>query len=257
MKNKVKKAEKSLGPLILFLFVIIFLTLWIVNINVDKEKPVYSNKSMMNYNSSWTDMTKQGLVKKKSNLIKNNRTPIFRYNIPQELILARRLLENNKKEEAEDKLRTILVFKPNNTQALSLLGGILYYSGRYKEAEFIFKKESVLLPESALVYNSMASAQAKQRKYKDAITASQKALVLDPNMPQIHLNLAGMYSISGKSNKALIHLQKAYKMLGSNILPLINDTAFDKIRNTPKFQIIISTAKKQLNLDNKNTRIKQ
>ena len=246
MNSNGKKTDKSLGPLILFLFIIILLTLWVVNIDVDKEKPLCPTEAMMSYHSSWTSMTKNGLANKSVNKTKKNTNPVFKYDVNKELLIARRLLENNKPKEAEDKLRTLLVFDPENTQALSLLGGLLYYSGRYKEAEFIFKKESVLLPESALVYNSMASAQAKQHKYEDAISAGKKALVLEPNMPQIHLNLAGMYSISGKPEKAIAHLQKAFKAMGSSILPLINDSAFDNIRESSQFQLIISKAKKQL-----------
>ena len=48
---------------------------------------------------------------------------------------AKKMLSTGKEEDAEDQLRTLLVFEPDNFPALSLLGGIFYYSQRYAEAE--------------------------------------------------------------------------------------------------------------------------
>ena len=77
---------------------------------------------------------------------------------------AKRLLSEKNEREAEDTLRTILVFEPNNMNALSLLGGIFYYSGRYDEAEDIFKKQIEIDPNSYLAYNRLASTLAKTEK---------------------------------------------------------------------------------------------
>jgi len=179
------------------------------------------------------------------------------FNSVQALTKAKKLLSEKKEPEAEDTLRTILLFEPNNINALSLLGGIFYYSGRYKEAEHIFKHQVTIDPNSYLAYNRLASTLAKQKKYGDAIKTNSQALSINPESPAVHINLAGMYSITGKKKQALMHFKKAYAAFGYAILPLSYDTAFDNIRYTPEFQSIIAKAKKDLPPNENQTKIKR
>jgi tetratricopeptide (TPR) repeat protein len=236
MNNTASNNDKSLIPLIIFLSVIVLLTIWIVNIDVNKHKGDNEKSHLFEYKKNWSVISAHTVNKKSL----RNTSKNFRFNSRAKLAEARRYLENKDLKKAEDILKTVLVFEPENTTALSMLGGIYYYSGRYKEAEYIFQKASVILPESARIYNSLASAQAKQKKYTQAITSGRKALSLNPDMPQIHINLAGMYSISGDSEKALAHFKKAYKILGKAILPLMNDPAFDNLRKLPEYHLIVS-----------------
>ena len=236
MNKPASKNEKSLIPLIVFLSIIVLLTVWIVNIDVDKHKEEEGDSHLFEYRKSWSVVAEnpRGVGSQKKS------RKGFHFDVSGKIAEARRYLEHKQMDKAEDVLKTVLVFVPDNTAALSMLGGIYYYSGRYSEAEFIFKKESVILPESALIYNSLASAQARQKKYSVAIKSGRKALSLEPDLPQIHLNLAGMYSISGNKKKAMEHFLKAYAALGDSILPLMNDKAFDNIRNTREYQLLVS-----------------
>ena len=164
----------------------------------------------------------------------------------QQIAKAKKMLSAEKEREAEDILRTVLIFDPDNMNALSLLGGIFYYSGRYKEAEDIFTKQIKINPDSYLAYNRLAATLAKQKKFDDAIKTNSKALSINPESPEVHINLAGMYSITGKKERALMHFKKAYEAFGYAVLPLSHDMAFDNIRNTPEFQSIIAKAKMEL-----------
>jgi tetratricopeptide (TPR) repeat protein len=241
MNKPASNNDKSLIPLIIFLSIIVLLTVWIVNIDVDKHKGNEDDSHLFEYKKNWSVMSTQKVHKTS---LPHRSSDKFHFNTAAKIAEVRRCLEKKQLDKAEDMLKTVLVFEPDNTTALSMLGGIYYYSGRYPEAELIFKKESVILPESARIYNSLASAQARQKKYSAAISSGQKALSLNPNIPQIHINLAGMYSISGNTKKALEHFRKAYKKLGSSILPLMNDPAFNHLRNSSEYQLIISKKKK-------------
>jgi len=243
MNQLSSKNEKSLVPLIVFLSIVVLLTVWIVNFDIGSHNESKKESSLLDYGRTWNGMQGSEISRKMKN---HPPRKIFHFNSVEKIAEARRCLEHKNVEKAEDLLRTVLVFEPENTDALSMLGGIFYYSGRYSDAEYIFKQESVILPESAMIYNSLASAQARQKKYSDAILSGQKALALNPDKPQIHLNLAGMYSISGNKQKALVHFIKAFDKLGKSILPLMNDSAFDNIRDSSAYQLIISKVKSSL-----------
>lgn len=158
---------------------------------------------------------------------------------------------NGREHEAENLIRTALVFAPDNTPALTLLGRILYQDGKYREAEFIFRKQSKLLPDNADVYLNLGQALAEQQKYKTAIAAMNTAAEKAPNSPVISLNLAGLYSIKGEKEKALKLFRKAFTQLGYEIVPVSFNRAFDSIRDEDEFKQIIDEAKKH------NDRIRQ
>lgn len=232
--------DKSLTPLIIIFTVIVFLTIVILNSDLG-EKPTKKEEN----NGIGKEMDIQIRKKKPARKLPRIATEID-FQASEHLQKAKKLLAEKKETEAEDTLRTILVFEPNNMNALSLLGGIFYYSGRYDEAEDIFKQQIEIDPESYLAYNRLASTLAKQKKYNDAIKTTSKALSINPESPEVNINLAGMYSITGKKKRALMHFKKAYEAFGYAILPLSLDSAFDNIRHTPEFQSIIAQAKKEL-----------
>jgi tetratricopeptide (TPR) repeat protein len=234
--------DKSLAPLIAVIALIILLTFIIINsdfsstANSDKKSPVKVNPRVQlrpgsdNYT---VDLHYHDKKEKDTHLI----------NTGEAFGKAKSLLADGKTQEAEDTLRTLLVFNPNHTPALSLLGGILFYSNRYKEAEAVFRKQIQLNPKNSLAYNRLGSTLAKQKKYREAIDNSSIALNMNPDSGEAHVNLSGMYSVIGDKEKAIEHFQEAYRLLGYAILPLSYDEAFNNIRGKPEFQNILSKAK--------------
>ncbi len=230
---------KSLAPLIAAFTVIILLTIILINLDTGKDKTKRNS----------TDTPKNIME------LSGNSSPPATYRLPEadsgdldainvntDLVKVKALLAENRIEEAEDKLRTILVFAPDNAQALTLFGGILYYSGREKEAEAIFRRQIKLNPKDHLAYNRLGSALAKQKRYQEAINSVAVAVGLDPNSGKAHVNLAGLYSILNDKQAALKHFRKAAKLLGKAILPLSHDPSFDNIRSSPEFQAVVSEA---------------
>jgi len=234
--------DKSLTPLIIVFTIVILLTVIILNSNIGEKNSPGKRNGQISEEIEFAISRKNKILQKR--LPKT--VAELNFNSTKHLAKAKSQLSNKQEKEAEDTLRTILVFEPNNMYALSLLGGIFYYSNRYDEAEYIFKKQIQIDPNSYLAYNRLASTLAKQKKFNAAIKTNSVALSINPESPEVNINLAGMYSITGKKKRALMHFKKAYEAFGYAILPLSYDNAFDNIRSSPEFQEIIAKAKKEL-----------
>ncbi|MBN1863362.1 MAG: tetratricopeptide repeat protein [Victivallales bacterium] len=236
--------DKSLTPLIAVLAAVVFLTVIVLNSDLASRElggsPVVEERKAHEV----------GIMPAERSLILSRDPGHGRVQtiFPTSKMMARvvKLLSEQREAEAEDVLRTILVLEPENMKALSLLGGLLYYAGRYEEADFIFKRQTQISPSAHLVYNRLSSSQCKQGRYDEAVKSGELAFSMDPDSAEIALNLAGLYSLTGKKDIALIHFKKAYEGFGSLILPLSHDRAFDNIRDTREFREIMIAAQSEL-----------
>ena len=70
------------------------------------------------------------------------------------------------------------------------LANELIQQGQWQEAENTLRQELIVHGESAKLYNSLAVALQKLRRYAEAIDAYQRAVQLDPDYVSPHLNLA-------------------------------------------------------------------
>lgn len=234
--------NKSLAPLIISFAVIILLTIIITNSKPAKdgivETKIYELAPPMQLSPFSASPARK---KKKDGAVGH----YLSYPDSTEILeKAKEMLSKGKEEEAENELRTLLIFDPDNFSALSLLGGIFYYSQRYAEAEMIFRRQIKIEPENSTVYNRIGSTLAKQQKMEEAIEMTAKAAELNPNSAEVHINLAGMYSVIKNADSAIKHMLITYQLIGYRILPFSYDPSFDNIRSTPEFQEIIARAKK-------------
>ena len=233
--------DKSLAPLIAIFALIILLSLIMLNSKVlNRGHNINSRPNASHKMEIRPDEPGKLLLAQVSQKRGGNAALI---NVGDSFGKAKALLAEGKTDDAEDIIRTILVFNPDHRQALSLLGGILYYSNRYKEAEAVFRHQIKLDPANSLAYDRLGSALAKQKKYKEAIDSSSIAVGMMPESGNGHINLAGMYSMVGDKKRAMEHFKKAYELIGYAILPLSYDDAFDNIRTMPEFQNLLSEAK--------------
>ena len=69
-----------------------------------------------------------------------------RPNIQTNIIEVRRLLAEGESGRAEDRLRTLLLFYPDDIEILYLLSSVLRSSGRNEEADYYGERMSFLLP---------------------------------------------------------------------------------------------------------------
>lgn len=147
---------------------------------------------------------------------------------------------------AEDKFRTILVFRPNNAVALSHLGALMHHRGDYKTAELMFRKQTLFYPGDPNAYLNLATVLAKQNKLPEALAASKQSLALDPGgSAATHLSLAKIYSLANNRKVALDFLRRAAIQLGPRLIEASWDPSFDNIRQTPEFQELLRDAKRK------------
>ncbi|HBC86510.1 MAG TPA: hypothetical protein DCZ94_06105 [Lentisphaeria bacterium] len=232
--------NKSLAPLIISFAVIILLTFIIIN-----SKPKGSAIELQTNGSAPTMTLSQGnKAKFRVAPTASKGRHIYVPETEKTLEDAKKSLSAGKEGEAEDSLRTLLVFEPDNQQALSLLGGIFYYSQRYSEAEMIFRRQIKLTPDNDSVYNHLGSVLAKQSKMQEAVTMTIKAIELNPKSSDAQINLASMYASMGDTESCMKHLLASYQLIGYSILPFTYDQTFDKVRSSPEFQELIIKAKK-------------
>jgi len=151
-------------------------------------------------------------------------------------------IDHDRIDEAEDKVRTILVFDPNNLQALTIMGRIFYSDKRYMEAETVFRRQAKLSPGDPTVLNNLGSTLVRLNKVNEAINYLHQAWGKSPDSPEIIINLAGAYAVAGDRVQTMQMLRRAEKILGPALLPLAEDPCFDTIRNLAEFRRLLRQA---------------
>jgi Flp pilus assembly protein TadD len=237
--------NKSLVPLIMLLALIVLLTAVIINTQTIKETERGRHSSLDSDAPSirLSPYGKPAKVKQHTRPIKPNYSE--KAETLQELSLAYKHYSNGRLAEAENKLKTVLVFEPENYTALSLLGKIYYSQKKFDKAESVFRKQTRLKKSDASVYNNLGQALAKQQKYDEALKQLSTAHELDPKSPLIELNISGVYSIQGKKKESIVFFRKAFEKLGDQIIPVANDPTLDNIRREPEFKQIMKKARVQ------------
>lgn len=101
-----------------------------------------------------------------------------------ELNRAEIALSEGDLEEAEKRLRDILVRDPKDFKALRLLGTIAVEASRFKAARKLFQRAVEIKPGYAPGWNDMANLYMKQDRYEPALEAVERALDIDPKLVQ-------------------------------------------------------------------------
>src|SRR5260370_34420023 len=94
-------------------------------------------------------------------------------------------------DQAETILRQVLALAPHYQTAYVVLGDLLYESGRADDAVTLLRKAIGLQPDWYLpyYYYGMIALRRGQENTGVVIDALQKALVLNPQIPEVHLEL--------------------------------------------------------------------
>ena len=237
--------KTSLIPLIISLTLIVLLTAIIVNNNPEMSSSNFltpneeENKRIMSLDNTQAEPNVRPVEQEDSYTLDRKGAIAL-------LLQAFSDLDKGKVKQAEGKVKTILVFEPENLEALSLLGKIFYLQHKYKEAEMIFRRLVQLNASSSRAYNNLGQVLMKQNKTGVAVTHFRMAQRYAPDSGLIALNLAGAYAQAGKIKEAIIALRKAYSLLGDGIVAAANHPDLDNIRTTKAFREIMSKAYKSL-----------
>ena len=193
---------KQLAPLIIFLAIVILCTLVISNRRAAKKRAQEAAILPMEEQQLRMELSP---FKYSGNMVMEGdygeRSSIPR--VDSTLQQAADYCDNGEFDQAEDVLRTALVFHHTNPKLLSMLGSVLYMQGKYKDAEMVFRRQAFLRPNDTSVYNNLGAALAKQRKFREAITTAEKGLRMEPASSIAALNLSGIHSMAGNTEKAI------------------------------------------------------
>lgn len=243
---KEQPLTRQLAPLIVFILLVIVLTLVIRGSRSDSDSD--SKPDVFETRSAQLTMKLSPFSYNQPRAASRPGPEEFQVAIPEverTLSLASMDCEKGKYSVAEDRLRTALVFHPENRSLLSMLGTTFYLQQKYKDAEGIFRSLAYLDPSDSVAYNNLGAALAKQNRYREAIASVEKVYKKEPDSPITALNLSGMHSMAGNTAEALEYFKKAYQNLGERILPLSYNSNFDNIRKEKAFMKIVQEAREK------------
>jgi len=239
--------NKSLTPLIVFFSLVILMTFVIVNSRLtpiepvgdpEEQKPAGPPARRPHVQMSLGQLDQNNPGGKAGTPVKLSSLP----NLRQSLEQARYLLSVGDPDKAEDTLRTLLIFYPEDFDALSLLGGILYSAGKYDDAVATLRRRLRVAPDAGGAHEDLGLALESSSRGQEAIAEFLKASALSPGSARASLKLAGIYSLMGDRDKGVKHFADAYAILGPGILPFAFDPCYANLRNTPQFILIMAGA---------------
>jgi tetratricopeptide (TPR) repeat protein len=98
----------------------------------------------------------------------------------------------------------------------------------------------VLCENLALAYNDLAVELARVSKYLEALNLEGKAIALDPKRPHYLASYALIYALQGNLPAALQNLEKAIDLGFNDRQWLDNESAFDPLRDDPRYQSLLA-----------------
>ena len=214
MKPVTSRTLRQGFPLAVFIAILAFVILISVIL--------MSLRSLLEKNE-WEDIYRAGyepvMLPKLSetDLISGDEIPrIFQPDFGQAVLMAEQALKKGDYTRSEDIIRSTLLFFPGSPTLEKILGNVFYLSGRYADAERVYRLILKRDPADFVVLNNFALAQGMQGKFADAIENMKAVLDMDPESAMTDLNLALLYARSGNRPLARRHLEAARNRLGDD-----------------------------------------
>jgi tetratricopeptide (TPR) repeat protein len=120
---------------------------------------------------------------------------------------GRLLAQNVRLSEAESELRAAVAADPQNDRAKADLGRLYVQDDQPDRAMALLRQMVERYPRDAFAWADLGKAEWKLGAKDRAIQALQKAVQLDPNLNQIHYQLAVLYRQQGNEKLAQQELQ--------------------------------------------------
>ena len=112
---------------------------------------------------------------------------------------------------AEAACRQALSIKPAHGETLSLLGVILFHTGRYGEGLAQIEKACKVAPTNAIFISNLGSFQLKRGEPTLAERACRRAIALQPLLAVAHSNLAAALSTLGRLVESIVAYEESIK----------------------------------------------
>ncbi|MBS0569565.1 MAG: sulfotransferase [Proteobacteria bacterium] len=130
---------------------------------------------------------------------------------------ARQALQRGDAVAAERTLRPALADRPDDAEALRLLGMAQNAQGDHRNAAANLRRAVGLDPHNALAFNSLGSALGRLGDKPAAAEAFARACALAPRIAQFHYNLGKVLSEDARSGEALVPLREAVALDPGNL----------------------------------------
>jgi tetratricopeptide (TPR) repeat protein len=150
---------------------------------------------------------------------------------PQIKILLQTALAHFQKNEAalgESTLLSVLQTKPDEPDALQLLGLLRRAQGRLPEAEALYRRSLMMKPNQPQVQHNLATLLKATDRTDEAIAAFREAIRLKPNYAEAYLNmgiaLADRENFAGaeKAYREALRLQPGFLMAKQSLVAALN-----------------------------------
>lgn len=207
--------SNPLVPLILFLMLIILLTVIVSNLKPKTNETVFSMLDPI------PELEQFSLDSGDS----ASGLSAYLTNEDQVIRKAARNFRIGKIDEAESDFRTILIFDPNNLAALSYLGTIFYMQGKYKDAEFMFRKKTECYPSQSIGFLNLGMTLFQLGDIDGAIQEIKRAVCLNSADTDSIILLARLYAYSGDRSNAAACLKRA-KQSGVDLTEILKEKIF-------------------------------
>lgn len=136
----------------------------------------------------------------------------------QTLNESARLLRANRPGEALKKLQTLYQEHPTDPDVAINLGGAYILQRKWSRAVKVLEAATQHSPDNAMLWMNLGAAYlgrlktAGPKQQKQAIFAYEKALQVDPEIPNAHYHLGLIHKERGKLNQASAHFQRALEV---------------------------------------------
>ncbi len=113
--------------------------------------------------------------------------------------------------DAERLYRAVLAAEPGHLHALALAGALAHMGGRNEEAADLFGRALAISEQPDFHYNTALAKWALGRR-AEAIAHWERALALNPDFAQAHMNLGNALREDGRAGEAVMHLRRALQL---------------------------------------------
>ena len=145
----------------------------------------------------------------------------------------------NRYDEALADYNRSLELRPDDPATLSNRGLTYYNLKRYGEALADYNRSLELRPDDPATLNNRGVIYLRMERYVEAPADFNRILQLKPDEPLAVYNMACFFSLTGKPNNAISHLEKAIGLDEKYRQKAATDSDFDNIRDDPRFKKLI------------------
>ncbi len=132
------------------------------------------------------------------------------------------LIDSGKYHDAVSHLRESLDIVPYDPHTYNNLGTAFYYMDQLDSAEYMYKYAIRLRPSFALAYTNLAQTFLKNKNYKESITAVNKALEINDNLPQAYVIKAKVYEENDLLNEAIELYKQQIELYPNELIYISN-----------------------------------